>query len=278
MRVLLATALALGAAVLHASWNLIVKQSGDRRMALWGQFTIAGSLCAVGLVVWSLVDSPPDIAWPWAIASGAMHVPYIVLLSRAYNAGDFSMSYPIVRGAGALAGALGGIVILGDTLSALSMVGVLVVVGGLAVLSSNGSLATITPALGVSATIGIYTVIDAHGSRQSQAIAYSMALLVSAAVMVSLWAAATSRHTMLPTLKSHWRILTLSGTFSAVAYAMVLVAVQYAPVGYVAALRESSVVIAAFAGWRMLDEGDHRRRITAAIVVFVGLAVLVAGG
>jgi drug/metabolite transporter (DMT)-like permease len=278
VRVLLATALALGAAVLHASWNLIVKQSGDRRMALWGQFTIAGSLCGVGLVVWSLVGPAPDIAWPWAMASGAMHVPYIVLLSRAYNVGDFSMSYPIVRGAGALAGALGGIVILGDTLSALSMVGVLVVVAGLAVLSSNGSLATIIPALGVSATIGIYTVVDAHGSRQSQAVAYSMALLVSAAFMVSLWAVITSRHTMLPTLRSHWRILTLSGTFSAVAYAMVLVAVQYAPVGYVAALRESSVVIAAFAGWRMLDEGDHRRRITAAIIVFTGLAVLVAGG
>jgi drug/metabolite transporter (DMT)-like permease len=83
---------------------------------------------------------------------------------------------------------------------------------------------------------------------------------------------------MAPTLRAHWRILTVSGVFSAIAYSMVLVAVQYAPVGYVAALRESSVVIAAFAGWRMLDEGDHRRRITAAFVVFLGLAVLVAGG
>jgi drug/metabolite transporter (DMT)-like permease len=278
VRVLLATALALGAAVLHASWNLIVKRSGDRRMALWGQFTIAGVLCAVGLVVWSVIDSPPDIAWPWAIASGAMHVPYIVLLSRAYDAGDFSLSYPIVRGAGALAGALGGIVILGDTLSPLSMLGVLIVVAGLAVLSRNSSLAAIVPALAVSITIGIYTVIDAHGSRQSQAIAYSMALLVSAAVMMSLWAAATSRHAMVPTLRAHWRILTLSGIFSAVAYAMVLVAVQYAPVGYVAALRESSVVIAAFAGWHMLNEEDHRRRIASALIVFGGLVALVVGG
>jgi drug/metabolite transporter (DMT)-like permease len=278
VRVLLATALALGAAVLHASWNLIVKQSGDRQMALWGQFTIAGSLCAVGLIAWSIIDSPPTIAWPWAIASGAMHVPYLMTLSRAYNAGDFSMSYPIVRGAGALAGAFGGIVILGDSLSPLSMLGVIIVVGGIMVLASTGSWKTIAPALAVSATIGIYTVIDAHGSRQSQAIAYSMALLVSAAVMVSLWAAITRRDAMVPTLRAHWRILTLSGVFSAVAYSMVLVAVQYAPVGYVAALRESSVVIAAFAGWRMLNEEDHRRRIASALIVFAGLAVLVAGG
>lgn len=278
MRVLLATALALGAAVLHASWNLIVKQSGDRQMALWGQFTIAGSLCAVGLVVWTLVDSAPAIAWPWAIASGAMHVPYLMTLSRAYNAGDFSMSYPIVRGAGALAGAFGGILILGDTLSLVSTFGVVIVVGGIMVLASASSWKTIAPALAVSATIGIYTVIDAHGSRQSQAIAYSMALLVSAAAMVSLWALATRRQAMAPTLRAHWRILTVSGVFSAIAYSMVLVAVQYAPVGYVAALRESSVVIAAFAGWRMLNEEDHRRRIASALIVFTGLAVLVAGG
>jgi uncharacterized membrane protein len=56
-----------------------------------------------------------------------------------------------------------------------------------------------------------------------------------------------------------------------------MIAYQHASVGYVAALRESSVVIAAFAGWKMLDEGDHRRRITSASIVLVGLAVLIAG-
>ena len=101
---LVATVLALCAAVLHASWNLLVKQSEDRHLALWGQFTIAGVACGLGLIVWTALDGAPDIAWPWALISGAMHVPYIVLLSRAYNRGDFSMSYPIVRGAGALAG------------------------------------------------------------------------------------------------------------------------------------------------------------------------------
>jgi multidrug transporter EmrE-like cation transporter len=276
--VLLATALALGAAVLHATWNLIVKQSGNRQMALWGQFTIAGSMCAVVLVVWSIVDSPPDVAWPWAITSGAMHVPYLMTLARAYNRGDFSMSYPIARGAGALAATIGGIVLLDDSLSLVSFVGVLITVAGLMVLASSGSRHSILPALAVSVTIGIYSVIDAHGARESNAIAYSMALLTSTAVMVSLWALVTNRREMLPTLKMHGKILAFSGTASAVAYGMVLVALQYAPVGYVTALRESSVVIAAFAGWKMLNEGDHRIRLTSAALVFVGLAALVAGG
>ena len=275
---LLATALALGAAVLHATWNLIVKQSGDRQMALWGQFTIGGSICAVILLVWSIVDSPPDIAWPWAMASGAMHVPYLMTLARAYNRGDFSMSYPIARGAGALAATFGGIVLLDDSLSTTSLIGVLLTVVGLLVLARSGSLQSILSALAVSVTIGTYSVIDAHGARESNAIAYSMALLMCAAVMVSLWALATNRRAMLPTLRKHGRILAFSGTASGVAYGMVLVALQHAPVGYVAALRESSVVIAAFAGWKMLNEGDHRVRLTSAALVFAGLATLVAGG
>jgi multidrug transporter EmrE-like cation transporter len=276
--VLLATALALSAAVLHATWNLIVKQSGNRQMALWGQFTIAGSMCATILIVWSIVDSPPDVAWPWAITSGAMHVPYLMTLARAYNRGDFSMSYPIARGAGALAATVGGIVLLDDSLSTVSFIGVLLTVTGLMVLASSGSRHSILPALAVSVTIGIYSVIDAHGARESNAIAYSMALLASAAVMVTLWALVTNRAAMLPTLRAHGRLLAFSGAASGVAYGMVLVALQYAPVGYVAALRESSVVIAAFAGWKMLNEGDHRIRLTSAALVFVGLATLVAGG
>jgi len=276
--VLLATALALGAAVLHATWNLIVKQSGDRQMALWGQFTIAGAGCAVVLIVWSIVDSPPTIAWPWAIASGAIHVPYLMTLARAYNRGDFSMSYPIARGAGALAATIGGIVLLDDSLSTMSFIGVLITVVGLLVLASSGSRHAILPALAVSVTIGIYSVIDGHGARESNAIAYSMALLASAAVMVSLWVILTNRSAMIPTLKNHGKVLAFSGTASAVAYSMVLVALQNAPVGYVAALRESSVVIAAFAGWRMLNEGDHRVRLISAAIVFAGLATLVAGG
>ena len=275
---LVATVLALCAAVLHASWNLLVKQSEDRHLALWGQFTIAGVACGIGLIVWTFIDGAPNIAWPWAFVSGAMHVPYIVLLSRAYNRGDFSMSYPIVRGAGALAGALGGILILNDSPSAISMVGVVLVIFGVMLLARAGSWHVISAALAVSATIGIYTVVDAHGARESQPIGYSMALLVSAAFFTTTWTLFTKRGLMISALKRNARTMAGAALASTIAYTLVLIAVRRAPVGYVAALRESSVVLAAFAGWKMLDEGDHRRRIASAIIVFVGLVVLVAGG
>jgi len=276
--VLLATVLALTAAVLHASWNLLVKQSTDRRLALWGQFTIGGTLSAIALTTWALVGSMPHIAWGWAVFSGAMHVPYLMLLSRAYDRGDFSMSYPIVRGAGALAAAAGGVLFLHDTLSLTSTIGILLAVLGLFVLAKSGSWHVVGAALSVASTIAVYSVVDGHGTRQSQPIAYALALNIAAALFVSLYASVRSRKQMIPTMRAHWKIMGAAGVFSTVAYMLVMIAYRHAPVGYVASLRESSVVIAAFAGWKMLDEGDHRRRITSAAIVLVGLIVLVIGG
>jgi drug/metabolite transporter (DMT)-like permease len=276
--VLLATVLALTAAVLHASWNLLVKQSTDRRLALWGQFTIGGTLSAIALTTWALVGSMPHIAWGWALFSGAMHVPYLMLLSRAYDRGDFSMSYPIVRGAGALAAAAGGVLFLHDTLSLTSTIGILLAVLGLFVLAKSGSWHVVGAALSVASTIAVYSVVDGHGTRQSQPIAYALALNIAAALFVSLYASVRSRKQMIPTMRAHWKIMGAAGVFSTVAYMLVMIAYRHAPVGYVASLRESSVVIAAFAGWKMLDEGDHRRRITSAAIVLVGLIVLVIGG
>ncbi len=269
--------LALLAAVLHAFWNLIVKKSTDRRLALWGQFTIGGALSAVALLVWTLSTSMPDIAWKWALISGATHVPYLMLLSRAYDRGDFSMSYPIVRGAGALAAAAGGVLFLNDTLSITSTLGILIAVLGLFILAKSGSWHVVGAAIAVASTIAIYSVVDGHGTRQSQPIAYALALNIAAALFVSLFTAINSRKLMIPTLRRHWKTMGTAGIFSTIAYTLIMIAYRHAPVGYVASLRESSVVIAAFAGWKMLDEGDHKKRITSAAIVLVGLVVLVVG-
>ncbi len=275
---LLATVLALGAAVLHASWNFAVKQSVDRRLSLWGLFFIGGILCAVSLGLWILIDGMPNIAWRWALLSGVIHVPYVLSLSRAYDRGDFSMSYPIARGGGALLGAVGGVVVLHDNLSTLSMVGIVIVVAGLLVLAYAGSRPTLIAALTVAVSIGTYTLVDAHGARLSDALPYALALMMVQAIITSTWISLTRRSEMISTLRDNWKTLTASAIASTVAYAMVLIAVQYAPVGYVAALRESSVVLAAFAGWRLLNEGDHRRRIASAVIVLTGLVLLVSGG
>jgi drug/metabolite transporter (DMT)-like permease len=188
------------------------------------------------------------------------------------------MSYPIVRGGGALAAALGGVLILDDTISFVSAFGILLVVAGLLVLATSGSWHVVGAALAVASSIAVYSIVDGHGTRQSNAIGYALALNVCAATITSLWVGSTRRTEMIPAIKNNWKRFGLAGIASTAGYALIMIAYQHAPVGYVAALRESSVVIAAFAGWKMLDEGDHRRRITSAAIVLVGLVVLVAGG
>ena len=274
---LVATVLALCAAVLHATWNIAIKQTGDRFLALWAQFVFAGSAALAALITWSVVYSPLNIAWTWSIASGVGHLPYVLLLARAYDKGDFSVTYPIARGAGALYSAIFGVLILKDDLSPLSMSGIAVVIFGLWILTSNQKIKNVLPALGVAATIGIYSVVDAYGARNSNSIAFALSVFVSGATSISMWALLTRAKQLRTFIRSSWKIAAFGGAMSLISYSLVVYAFTLAPVGYVATLREASVLIAAFAGWRMLGEGDHRRRLIAAFVVVAGLVVLVAG-
>ena len=89
--VILAAALALLAAFLHATWNIVVKQTSDRFLALWGQFAFAGSFALITLVGWTLIDGQPNISWWWSIISGCGHLPYVMLLAKAYDKNDFSL-------------------------------------------------------------------------------------------------------------------------------------------------------------------------------------------
>ena len=127
-----ATLLALGAAILHASWNIAIKQSGDRWLALWAQMTIAGVLCSIFILASGGV---PHEAWLWASLSGITHVGYVWFLARAYDLGDFSVTYPIARGNGAVLAALGGVVFLNDHLSIVNVLGIAIAAGGLFLLA-----------------------------------------------------------------------------------------------------------------------------------------------
>jgi drug/metabolite transporter (DMT)-like permease len=272
---LTATLLALAAAILHAGWNLLVKQRGDRWISLWGMFSVAGVLA---IPFYAAMGGMPATGWAWAATTGVIHIGYVEGLSRAYDHGDFSVSYPVARGGGAALAAIGGIVLLGDHLGLLSTVGLAVALGGLVLLAAGQGRVHLLPALGVAVAIGTYTLVDAEGSRRTDTNAYAMAVYIATAATTTLWGIARGRRSqMVNGLRASWRTFAVGGTASAIAYALVLAAVRLAPVGYVTALRESSVVLAALAGWRLLGEAQVHRRVAAAAVVVTGLALLVAG-
>ncbi len=273
---LTATVLALVAAVLHALWNLSVKQSiSDRFIALWGQFFVAGVLAAVVLVA---AGGIPARGFIWAGLSGLVHVPYCLLLAKAYSVGDFSLAYPIARGGGALVAGLGGIALLGDAFRPIGVVGMIVVALGLIALAGRGASRQVIVALCLAGTIGIYSVLDAKGIRSVDTPLYAAATFICVTSTTTVYALVTGRASeMVSASRTYWRRFAMMGIASGVTYALVQIAFQRAPVGYVTCLRESSVLIAAFVGARYLGEGQAARRVGAALVVVVGLLLLVLG-
>ncbi len=269
---ILAAVLALSAAVLHAAWNLAVKLSGDRLVTTWAMFLYGAAASAPILLFTGL---PGSQVVPFLVASAAVHVVYIWLLTRAYDLGDFSMAYPVARGGGALLAALGGVLLLGDHLSLAAGAGIGVVLLGLLSLARlRSSGVALAAALGTAAMIGTYTIIDSNGARQADGIGYGLAVSIAAAGSLSAFCLASGRGPkLLPAMRS-WRVAG-GGVASAAAYTFVLVAVRHAPVGYVACLRESSVVLGALGAWWILHEPMARSRIVSSAMVAAGVALLV---
>jgi drug/metabolite transporter (DMT)-like permease len=274
--VLLATVLALGSAVLHAAWNLIIKRSDDRELAAWGQF-IAGALLFLPVLV--VAGLPDRDSWVFLATSGVVHLGYIYALVSAYHHGDFSLAYPLARGSGALIAAVVGAIAIGDSLHAGEWVALVVVAVGLASLVRPGAPgAEIGYALLTGAFIGTYTVIDTAGARRTDnGFVYTCALMIVASLTLSIAATARGRaHDFARSVPTMWRQYLYSGLFLTTAYGLVLVAARLAPVGYVATLRESSVVLGAVFGWLLLGEEFGRRRFVSSIVVAAGLVALIA--
>jgi multidrug transporter EmrE-like cation transporter len=273
--VIVATVLALAAAGLHAAWNLVAKQSADRIATLWAQFLVGGVIGAVALLI---TRDLPAVAWWPAALTATVHVPYILLLAHAYEHGDFSVAYPVARGSGAVFAALGGVVLLDDDLGALGLVAVLISAAGMWLLASGANAAQLATALGVGVSIGVYTVNDGWATRE-YGITYPFAAFAAIGVSMSLYGLVTGcTPRLLVVLRTEWRVWPITGTMAVLAYVLVMIAVRRAPVGYVAALRESSVLLAAFVGTRYLAEGDIRRRTASAAVILAGLVLLVVAG
>lgn len=269
-----ATFLALGSAALHAAWNLLVKTSADRLIAAWGLYVTGGILF---LPVFLLVDRPGADALPFLAASSVVHVVYVVALTRAYQHGDFSFAYPLARGGGALFAAIGGVLFLADSLSGLAWLAIAIVVGGLATLVRPGvSRVALLWAGLTAAMIGTYTTLDAAGARRSSGLGYGIAIVLGAGLVLSAAIVASGRAGRLgPAIEREWPRFVIGGVCSTLAYSMVLAGARLAPVGYVASLRESSVILGAGAGWLFLHERLGGARLASALVVTVGLVLLI---
>jgi drug/metabolite transporter (DMT)-like permease len=273
----LAAALAFGSAFLHAGWNLFVKSSDDRLIANWGTLMGAALVAPIALAIGGVPDA---VTLPYLATSVVLHLGYSLALVRAYQTSDFSVAYPIARGMAPLLVAVGGVLFLGDSLGLLGLLGAAVATVGLVAIGlSAGRSHNVRWAVVTGSFIVSYTLVDAAGVRSGgNSLGYvSVLLLASWATFTAVVLLRRRPGELTAAFKADPLRMTAAGAMSVGAYVMVLAAVQMAPVGYVATLRETSVVLGVLGGWFLLKESFGPRRAGAALAIVAGVALLALG-
>lgn len=277
---LFALSLILSAAVLHATWNAIIKGSSDRALAM-GLLNLGHAV--LGLVLVFLYAPPAAEAWPFIIASTFIHFFYYGFLLWAYRHGDLSQVYPIARGIAPVLVALGAQVFADEFLSPTAWAGILLVSFGISVLffgrrHKAANPQAISAAILTGIAIASYSVVDGLGVRASQSpLGYIGWLFVLECIPGVFFIAYRRKH--LSGIQT--KILTIGlggGLLSAVAYGLAIYAKSLTSLGTVSAIRESSVIIAALIGVIWFKERPWKLRMLAAVIVACGVVILAVGG
>jgi drug/metabolite transporter (DMT)-like permease len=267
----------LTAAALHASWNALIKHGGDPVFRL-AVAALTGSVMAVPLL--PLVPVPPAAAWPWLLGSVLTHIGYYVSLALAYRTGDLSLAYPVARGVAPPLVALGALLVAGERLGVAGAAAVALICAGILALVLLGGVdrerrGSLLPAFACGATIAAYTVCDGQGVRAAgAALGYITWLFFVDGLTYGLAVLWRRRARLRRDGADGVRPAVAGGVLSVAAYGLVIWAMQTTPMGLVSALRETSVVLAAVIGTRLLGEPFGQRRIAATVLVAGGILAL----
>jgi drug/metabolite transporter (DMT)-like permease len=260
-----ALGLALGAATLHAVWNLLLRRNEDPRAATAVlALTFVAVLAPFAIATWH-VDAD---AWRYVVPSGLLELAYAALLAAAYARFDLSIVYPLARGLAPIFALLLAVVLVGTRPSAGEVAGVCVVAAGVLLVRGVHGGRGAPLALLIACTIGSYTLIDRYGIQHANAFSYALLIMVATAAVYPFFVgwgrvrAAVGPSTV------------LTGVLSAAAYLLVLLALRRASAPAVAAVRETGVVIAAALAAAFLGERVGPARLAGAVLVAAGIALL----
>ncbi|WP_313312110.1 DMT family transporter [Pulveribacter sp.] len=287
--------LILLAGLIHALWNIAAKKAGgDARFAFFTSLLMMFVWAPLGwwlgrdvVPLWSARE------WGIVALSGLLHVLYYVILLRGYRKADLTVVYPLARGTGPLLSSLTAVLLLGERLTAMGVLGIAGVVGGVFLIAGGPGLLRVGRGggdaqrrLGKGLTYGVltgvfiasYTVVDGYAVKAmllSPILVDYMGNLLRVAVLTPV---ALRRPAELRTLwTAQWRFALLVATVSPIAYVLVLYALQTAPLSLVAPAREVSMLFAALIGGHLLGEGDRAARIIGAVLIAAGVVALALG-
>jgi drug/metabolite transporter (DMT)-like permease len=269
----------LAAAAMHAAWNAVVRAGEDRFASI-----LILALCQSGLALMLLpfTPFPAPAAWPWIAAAGLLHTGYKLFLIRAYQHGDLSQVYPLARGAAPPVVAIGGVLLLGETLSPTGLAAIALIALGVALMAFRGGHGVaklpgkaLAYALGTAMFVASYTLADGVGARVAgSSMAFAMWMFVFDGLCILAYALATRGTGGVRTAAAEWRTGLPAGALSLGSYWIALWAFTQAPVALVAALRETSVLFAMLIAAVLLKERPGPWRWASAGSICVGVAVM----
>ncbi len=283
----LALALILTAAVIHASWNFLLKRSGGGTIFVWLFAALSAVLYAplAAAIIWWSNAQFGWVHYALMAASAAIHTAYFMLLDRGYRSGDMSVVYPLARGTGPLITMLCAVLLLQERPGALAVAGAVMIgcaafllTGDLRKLRESRNYHAIGFALLTGCMIAAYTLVDK--------VAVSAWLIPP---LVQDWAANLgrvllmtpmafkARGELLPTWQRARKEIVAVALLCPLSYILVLTAMVFTPVSYVAPAREVSILVGALMGAHFLQEGDVKRRLFAASAMVAGIILLAIG-
>jgi drug/metabolite transporter (DMT)-like permease len=260
--------LALGSALLHAAWNLLVARARDVQAATAATFLLSVAIAAPFAVVWWSAD---PAVWPYALASTLLETVYVLGLAHAYRTTDLSFVYPLTRGLAPVLTLAVAAAFLGHAVSGAEAVGVLVVALGVVLVGGRHGHAdarALLTVVTIAATIAAYTLVDRVGIRHAGALTYFVLVLAGPCLVYPpLVGAGPIRRELQPATVG--AAAANLGSFS-----LGLLALRHGPAAPVLAVRSSSIVIATLLAGRLLAEHVAPTRVAGSILVFAGVALL----
>lgn len=271
--------LVLIGALLHATWNALVKSGTDKQLdsTMVALGASLASLCAL-----PFVPLPDPAAWPYIFASVMIHFTYYQLVGAAYRLGDIGLVYPLMRGVAPLIVALTSGLVLQEHLPPLMFAGVIVISGGVLTLAADfrgGHSKAMVVALLNACVIAAYTYVDGLGARVAgNPITYTLWICILPPI--PLFAVAFARRGTKPVLahvKSSWKRGIFGGAGSVLSYGLALYAMTRAPIAAVAALRETSILFALLISVFIFHERASHWRYVAATMIAIGALTMKLG-
>lgn len=279
--------LVVGAAFIHASWNILLKRVQGGLSFLWF-VDILQSFVFAPLVFWVIWQEKPALGYTeWFLISGSavIHIGYYFFLQRGYRLGDISLVYPIARGSGPMLSSLVAILFLGERPTISNMLGIAAIGAGIFFLAGGirrtdhpHIKAAVVAGLLTGTSIATYTVWDKYAVGVVHVSPILLDLLGNPIQAVLLTPLVWHQRTDLPKYWAKNRPELFGVTvLNPISYILILVAMTVAPVSQIAPTREVSTLIGALVGGRLFAEQNLRRRLAAASVIVIGVITVARG-